>query len=150
MWSWLSRFLGFDQWVFERVEVTSDVVDAIVELAHMTHPKEFVLFFEARKVGSALRIDGLVFQTYDASEDSAHFHIQLPTLTPLTGTVHSHPGYSNRPSDADLTLFRKHGLVHAIICMPYAASSLRFYDKHGGALPYSIVKEQTEDPHAIL
>jgi len=55
----------------------------------------------------------------------------LPMTTSIIGTVHSHPGGSTRPSEADRHLFSKFGYVHAIIGEPYTPFKTAFYDKNG-------------------
>ncbi len=63
----------------------------------------------------------------------------LPIDFSLVGTVHSHPGYSNRPSNEDLHLFGSFGKVHIITCMPYDITSWRSYDKDGNEIKLEIV-----------
>ncbi|WP_400260619.1 Mov34/MPN/PAD-1 family protein [Candidatus Methanomassiliicoccus intestinalis] len=63
----------------------------------------------------------------------------LPIDFSIAGTVHSHPGYSNQPSDEDLHLFGSFGKVHIITCMPYNLSSWRAYNKDGKEIKLEIV-----------
>lgn len=129
--AWLWRFLSLDQFEFHELRLTQDVLAGVKELARMTYPKEFVILLDGRVAHGVLTIDGLLFQSYRASRSSAHFDIRIPPAYRFLGTIHSHPVRSNQPSEADLALFAKYGLVHGIICYPYDRGDLAFYDKAG-------------------
>jgi len=57
-----------------------------------------------------------------------------PVNLGISGTIHSHPGYSNEPSDDDLIFFSSWGGVHIITCQPYDRSSWKIYDSGGREL----------------
>ena len=57
----------------------------------------------------------------------------------IAGTAHSHPGYSNEPSDADLDFFSNMGGVHFITCQPYDRSSWRAYNSRGEQMDLEII-----------
>jgi proteasome lid subunit RPN8/RPN11 len=63
----------------------------------------------------------------------------LPIDFNLIGTVHSHPGPSTRPSDADLQLFAKKGKIHIIVAMPFDYNSWNAYDYTGNEVTIEIV-----------
>lgn len=137
-WKALGWALGLDRFFFERVVVRQSVVDGVCELAKTAHPKEFVVFLDGRVVKGTLWVERLLYQTYTASRNATHFSLDLPPAYPIIGTIHSHPGFSNRPSRADLALFQKHGMVHGIIKRPYEEEDLCFYDKKGSLLSWTV------------
>ncbi len=65
-------------------------------------------------------------------EDSGTLRLHmLPVDYSVVGSVHSHPGYSARPSDADLAFFAYFGSVHIITCLPFDETSWRAYNLRG-------------------
>ena len=54
------------------------------------------------------------------------------------GSVHSHPGPSNQPSNADLSFFGKNGYFHMIICRPYSQATIQAYDAFGTPMTFTI------------
>ena len=118
------------------------MLDDLSEMAQGAHPKEMLAFFAATQGNKRGRvhIDELQLQAYYASDDSASVYVSnLPMTTSIIGTVHSHPGGSKRPSDADLHLFSKFGYVHAIIGEPYQPTDIAFYSKNGERIDVKIV-----------
>jgi proteasome lid subunit RPN8/RPN11 len=63
----------------------------------------------------------------------------LPIDHSVVGTVHSHPGYSNRPSDADLSFFGHFGAIHIITCLPFDATSWKAYNLQGERIELSVI-----------
>ena len=55
----------------------------------------------------------------------------MPIDLSVVGTVHSHPGPENWPSDADLHLFGSYGSTHIITCLPFDRQSWQAYDHAG-------------------
>ncbi len=120
---------------FERVRIEREVVEDICGLAAGSAPKEMVAFLigSVKREGGqrVLVIDGLYIKAYQADENSTHFTTQDLPSDNVYGTVHSHPGFSNRPSDADRQLFNKYGWFHLIVCQPYTAAAIATYNKYG-------------------
>lgn len=141
--NWIRRLLGITP--VRRVDLQQSVLLDICEMAQSAHPKEMLAFLSAtrgNKDGS-ITIDEIQLQAYVASEDSASFHTwNMPTVTSIVGTVHSHPGGSKRPSDEDLHLFSKFGFIHAIIGEPYRPQDIRFYDKDGRRIHVGVITHQ--------
>lgn len=133
--AWIRKFLGIIP-VREIIMEESVLLD-ISSMAQSAHPKEMLAFLSAtrgNRNGTVL-IDEIQLQAYVASEDSASFQTwNMPTVTNIIGTVHSHPGGGKRPSDADMLLFSKFGYIHAIIGEPYRPQDIRFYNKEGRKL----------------
>ena len=104
-------------------------LDAINQSARASHPKEFIAALRAEEgvITEILLIPGSL-----QGDDNATilFHM-IPVDLSVVGTVHSHPGGIPRPSDADLELFRRHGIVHIITASPFNEHSWRAYDGLG-------------------
>ena len=116
-----------------RITIAQSVLEDISAMAQSAHPKEMIAFFSSTKgnLHGHGHIDELQLQAYDASDDSAHVSLNnIPMTTNIIGTVHSHPGGSVRPSDADIHFFSKLGYINAIIGEPYHVKNIQFYDKN--------------------
>jgi len=127
--------------------IKESVLDDLYEMARNAHPNEMLAFFASSKgnKNGTVIIDEIHLQAYEASDDSAHVWLSnLPMTTSIIGTVHSHPGGSTRPSDADLQFYSKLGFVHAIIAEPYRQDNIVFYDKRGRRIYPAIVKHITK------
>jgi proteasome lid subunit RPN8/RPN11 len=57
----------------------------------------------------------------------------------VAGSVHSHPGYSNRPSSQDLIFFSHFGMVHIITCLPFDDSSWKAYNLSGERIELQVL-----------
>ena len=58
----------------------------------------------------------------------------------IAGSAHSHPGYSNEPSDADKEFFSNTGGIHFITCQPYDRRSWRAYNSKGEPVELEIIR----------
>ncbi|HOK28947.1 MAG TPA: Mov34/MPN/PAD-1 family protein [Methanomassiliicoccaceae archaeon] len=111
-------------WGIER-----EVLEMISQASRQAHPYEFVATMRAEDgvICELLLLPGSI-----SSGSSATFPtFNLPIDLSIVGSVHSHPSYSNEPSEADLHLFSSYGNTHIIICMPYDMTSWRSYDRQG-------------------
>jgi len=124
------KLFDLDKFRFTRIAVKSDVIDSVMDLAKENHPKEFLAFLDGKIKDGVLTIDGILYQEYYATDNSAAPIFHFPDKS-FYGCVHSHPGYSNRPSNADRMFFRKIGIINMIICRPYDKGSIRFYNHEG-------------------
>lgn len=135
---WFRRLLGIRE--IREITIESGVLEDLTEMARGAHPKEMLAFFSASNKNGIVRINELQLQAYYASNDSASvFLSNLPMTTSIVGTVHSHPGGSKHPSDADRQLFSKFGYVHAILGEPYRPADIAFYNKNGERINVTIV-----------
>ncbi len=135
---WLKSFFKLDKYEFEKIIVKQEVIDAICEIAQHTHPKEFIAFLEGKNKHKILRINNLVYQEYIAGYTSTVFKDYLPLTSKVVGTVHSHPGNSNKPSNADLRVFSKKGIIHMIIKKPYREEDIQGYNLNGDEIKFLI------------
>lgn len=117
--------------------VDIDFIDAFNESARSTYPDEFLCMTR--------EIDGIVSEMVllpgTVYGDSHSFLNQwmAPIDYSLAGSAHSHPGYSNEPSDEDKDFFRNTGGIHFITCQPYDRTSWRAYDSFGEPVDLPVV-----------
>jgi proteasome lid subunit RPN8/RPN11 len=135
---WFEHLFELENFEFDKVVIDREVIDNIVELANQTLPKEFIAFLEGKARKKVLRIYGLFYQEYAANPSYTIYKFNPPMASNIVGSVHSHPGASNRPSMADLQSFSKKGMVHLIIRMPYSAENIQAYDKNGNRISFEI------------
>ncbi|MCP3682283.1 MAG: hypothetical protein GY861_06295 [bacterium] len=137
---WLTKKLkqAFNLQDFNEIVIEQDVIDDIIRTAKETHPKEFVTLLKGEIKNNQLRINGLLYQVYEASNDATVMRINLPITSGFLGSVHSHPSHSNRPSEADHIFFNKHGILHLIICMPFEKYNIAAYNRYGEKIDFNI------------
>lgn len=115
-----------------------DLIDAFNEAAKSAYPDEFLCMTreEDGVLSEMIMLPGTVFG------DSHSFLNQwmAPIDYNLAGTVHSHPGFSNEPSEQDKEFFSNMGGVHIITCQPYDMTSWRAYDSRGEPLELEIIR----------
>lgn len=117
--------------------IEQDVLDMINEAARDTYPNEFLATLRAEKgiVTEILLLPGTL-----SGEHSGTFHLHmLPIDLSVVGTVHSHPSFSNMPSEADISLFGRFGNTHIITCIPFDKRSWKAYDYNGDEIELEVV-----------
>jgi len=117
--------------------IEEDVLDMINEAAKDTYPDEFLATLRAEKgvVTEILLLPGTL-----SGEHSGTFHLHmLPIDLSVVGTVHSHPSFSNMPSEADISLFGRFGNTHIITCIPFDMRSWKAYDYNGNEIELEVV-----------
>lgn len=106
-----------------------EFIDAFNEAAQSVYPDEFLSMIREEDgiISELILIPGTVYG------DSHSFlnEWMAPVDFSLVGTVHSHPGYSNEPSEEDLQYFANQGGVHIITCMPFDRKSWKAYNSRG-------------------
>lgn len=134
----LAKLLGNDKNINE-VQIDKRVIEEIIKIARNADPKEYVALLSGKIKGEILKITGLIFLPFEASENSAVMQVfMMPLTTDAVGSIHSHPGPSNRPSNADKIFFGKNGYFHIIICRPYNESTIAGYDAFGEPIPFTV------------
>lgn len=134
----LKKILGNDKSIKE-VQIDYRVIDEIVKIAINADPKEYVALLSGDIDKEILKIKGLIFLPFKASGTSAIMEVfMMPMTTKAVGSVHSHPGPSASPSQADLTFFSKNGYFHMIICRPYSQATIKAYDHFGNPLTFEV------------
>ena len=126
---WFKKFFELEKYDFDRVIIDREVIDAILELAKMTSPREFI-----------------AYQEYFANEHYTLSRINFPLTSSIVGSIHSHPGPNNNPSRADLHFFSKRGMVHLIIKKPYTEKDIQGYDAHGNKIRFEVEGWEKSQP----
>ena len=137
--SFISKIFGKDDEEFKEVRVDREVLDSVIYYSKQAYPNEFLAFFDGEIKNKILYITGLIFMPGETGETGAVVRTDMiPINTKYWGSVHSHPGPSARPSDADLMTFSKNGYFHMIVCLPYSFETFRAYDRYGNNQDYTI------------
>lgn len=137
--SFISKLFGNGDEEFNEVRVDREVLESVIYYSKQAYPNEFLAFFDGQIKDKILYITGLFFIPGETCETGAVVHTELiPMTTKYFGSVHSHPGPSAMPSDADLKTFSKYGYFHMIVCLPYSFNTFKSYDRYGHHLDYTI------------
>lgn len=137
--SFISKLFGNNDDEFSEVRVDREVLNSVIYYSKQAYPNEFLAFFDGEIKNNVLYITSLLFVPGETCETGAVVHNEMvPMNTKYYGSVHSHPGPSASPSDADLMTFSKHGYFHMIVCLPYSYETFKAYDRHGEPMDYSV------------
>ncbi len=117
--------------------VDREILQMVNESAKDTYPNEFVATMRAEEgvITELLLLPGTI-QSRRSGTLMLH---NLPIDFSVVGTVHSHPSYSNGPSEADIAFFGRFGSTHIITCLPYDMGSWRAYDRNGNEVELTVV-----------
>lgn len=134
-----SKIFGSKDNSFNKICVDREVLESVVYYAKEAYPHEFLSMFDGIIKNHILYITGLIFIPGETSDTGAVLHYdQIPPNTKYYGTVHSHPGPSAEPSDADLMTFSKRGVFHMILRLPYSLQTFKAYDSGGNPIDYTV------------
>ena len=137
--NFLSKFFGNKEDEFSEVRVDREVLDSVIYYSKKAYPNEFLAFFDGRIKDKILYITELIFLPGETGKTGAVVRTDmLPMNTKYWGSVHSHPGPSARPSNADLVTFSKNGFFHMIVCLPYSLETFKAYDRYGNLQDYTV------------
>jgi len=129
------NFTTRDSW-----KITRSCLDLILECSRSNYPNEFGGLLRVGHDNKDVINEIVILPGTVAGESHAIFQLHmLPIDFSIVGTVHSHPSYSPRPSNADLHLFQKHGKVHIIAAKPYTEDSWKAYSYNGEKVEMSII-----------
>jgi len=131
-------FLELEKFDYEKIVLTKKVTENICEFAKKSYPLEFISYLKGEKINNNLIINELVYQEFKANKNSAFSKMNLPILSGVVGTVHSHPSYSNLPSETDLKLFNKQFGIHLIISYPFSTKNISAYNPKGKKISLNI------------
>lgn len=117
--------------------IEKELIEDINESARSVFPQEFLCMLRAEEgvINELVLIPGTVY----GDEHSFMNTWMAPVDFSIVGSIHSHPGYSNRPSEADLDFFGHYGGVHIITCLPYDMRSWKAYNSRGDTVRLEIV-----------
>lgn len=127
-----------DSFTFSKVVICSSVIEDIIDFAKTNYPKEFIALLKGKIKNNVLTVYGLTYQPFHGSRRSSHISMDLPILSGVVGSVHSHPSRNSGPSLTDLRFFNKSGFVHLIISYPYNHRSIKGYDFRGKKIMFYV------------
>ncbi len=127
----LINFFELNKFNYKKIILEEKTREDICKFAKNSYPLEFMAFLKGEKINENLIINSLIYQEFKSSKDSAFAKINLPILSGVVGTVHSHPSYSNSPSTTDLKFFNKNFGIHLIISYPFSIKNIQAYDSRG-------------------
>ena len=137
--SFISKLFKNNDEEFNEVRVDREVLESVIYYAKQAYPNEFLAFFDGKIIDKILYITSLIFVPGETCETGAVVHTEMiPMNTKYWGSVHSHPGPSAMPSEADLKTFSKNGYFHMIVCLPYSLETFKSYDRYGEHIDYTI------------
>lgn len=137
--SFISKIFRNNDEEFHEVRIDREVLESIIYYSKKAYPNEFLALFDGEIKDKILYITSLIFVPGETCETGAVVHTDMvPINTKYWGSVHSHPGPSASPSDADLITFSKTGYFHMIVCLPYSFETFKAYDRHGESVDYTI------------
>ena len=113
--------------------------DGIITYSKACHPNEGILILTGKSKRNQIVIDGLVVPPFSVRGPyySGFPTYDLPFDLSYIGTVHSHPGGSNKPSIEDLNNY--YGLVSVIISYPYEDRTISAFDRNGDQFDLKII-----------
>jgi proteasome lid subunit RPN8/RPN11 len=136
----LGKILGISKQEIDEIQIDGEVVEEIINIAKESYPNEFMALLEGKIQEHTLKITGLIFLPAETSNEGAVMQVFMqPLTTNSIGSVHSHPGYSASPSNADLHFFSKKGIFHMIIAEPYNRESIVAYDSFGNIVDFKVI-----------
>jgi len=134
----IEKLFSLDLPKFSKIVIHKSVIDDIIDFAKSNYPKEFVALLKGEIKEGKLTLDGLIYQPYTGTKSSSWMRINVPSMSNVVGSVHSHPSQHSKPSNADLQFFRKNGVVHLIIDYPYRINDITCYDFYGNRLQFKV------------
>lgn len=120
------------------IQIKRHVIETIIEAAKSTHPKEFFALLGST---DGKVIDELII--VPAVYGYGHTLIKaglIPVDFNIAGSVHSHPGKVNMPSNADLHSFPGFGRIHLIIAWPFNINTIKAFDSTGNELEWKVIE----------
>jgi len=131
--------LGFVLRVFCVIEIKKDTIEGLLEAAKNTYPKEFFALLGSTRKNNTIDeviIVPAVYGTQHALVKGGHYPLDFNSV----GSVHSHPGPSNKPSRADIHSFPSFGRVHLIISFPFNLENVKAFNVNGKEVELDVVQ----------
>jgi len=108
---------------FSKVLIPRGVLEIILHASRSSFPHEFGALLrgtiDAEKGEAVIKELIMIPGTIQGDRHVIYHLNMLPIQSGTIGSVHSHPGGSNRPSQADLKFFERAGPVNLIVGYPY-------------------------------
>lgn len=126
--------------------IARDTLNFILEASKSMAPEEFAGLLQEK---DGIITEVLILPGTESSDTSAVLMLYMMPNIRSAGSVHSHPGSSRRPSEADLNLFSKTGNCHIIVGRPYDKQSWTCYDGEGNVRELQVLDLEFEDEAGI-
>lgn len=131
------KFLGLDNFYYERIVLTKDFLKQAISYAVESHPYECFGILQGKVRNKALYITSIHFEPHSSGKSSVTTR-PIPYNQPRGwGTIHSHPSGGTGASRADLRTFSSNP-VNIIIGYPYSSMHLSIYDQKGNRIGFEI------------
>ena len=147
--NWMKNFM-FGRHARQRVEeMTSTMINENALLsalfaAKSSHPNEFLGFFQGtEKNGDTMLEELIIPPTLYRNKTSVGFNDwQIPSMSGIKGTFHSHPWPPASPSRQDKEMFGRKSNANFIACPPFGIENVRAFDNKGREIRFIVVKQQ--------
>lgn len=120
-------------------KIKNSVLKTVIQAAKNTFPDEFVAFLGGSKKKQVVE-DIIILPSIFGKKHAIIQTGLLPYNANTVGTVHSHPGKHNQPSEADKQLFGAQGEIHLIICLPFSIQTIQGYNEKGKPVQFEVIK----------
>jgi len=111
------------------VKIKESVVESICIAAKNVYPNEFISMLGKNRENEIFELVMLP-AVYGKNFSSIRTDL-IPFDRNIIGTIHSHPGRNNNPSQGDLKVFSMLGKIHLIICQPFEPENIKGFDEKG-------------------
>lgn len=123
----------------EKVIITRQVVESLLNYSRIAHPKEGILLLRGRSKKGIVEVTGLIIPpgAIHGKGFSSFDWFMLPIDLSFIGVAHSHPSGLAFPSDEDV--LHAVGKIMIIVAHPYEGEScIGVYDRDGTLIPFEI------------
>ncbi len=128
------------------MKIAKETLQFILEVCKSSAPEEFAGMLSAK---DDVITEVVIVPGTESTDESAVMQLfMLPNIFTV-GSVHSHPSGNTTPSDTDLELFDKKGVIHIIVGAPYDFNSWRCYDKEGHPIKLEVVDHEFKEDNDI-
>ncbi len=119
-------------------KIKKSLFESIKTASKSVYPNEFISLLGGKEDQKI--VEELVVLPATFGEDFSSIRLDLmPFDSTIIGSIHSHPSYINLPSNADLNLFSRLGVIHIIIAFPFTDNSFRVMNAKGTELKYELI-----------
>ncbi|WP_457614749.1 Mov34/MPN/PAD-1 family protein [Methanopyrus sp.] len=115
----------------KKIEFDAELLGYLLEASDKNHPNEFFAMLGGSIDAEIVTIDSIIVVPFESSDSGAIFDLLSVHTRDVVGTFHSHPYGDPVPSEDDLMLFKRLGVIHAIAAYPYTPDRVEFYGKSG-------------------
>ncbi len=122
----------------KNIKIKRRIIDTVIGISRKVYPDEFIGLLRKNKKREISTLLILPKSIYGKGFSSIRFDL-VPNLLDYCGSVHSHPGISNKPSEKDIEFFSRVGDINIIIAYPFREESIEIYNNKGEIVKFEIV-----------